>query len=278
MTWVAALRSWNYAIALFDTQVTSVRGPVTDFGIMKLQGVAVNAVAGFAGSVAIGLDIIQTMSQAATAKEKRLPAGTRFAVQLPFYAMDFIAWLKPQYSDRYSETAREQGLELLMLASLPVADPAVRGDILADLTQGVKIVFPRPRAEQEFEISLLNLVTPTSIGSGARLKEYAKALEKTHDRFAEFQRKLTDPDQYTRFAEFAAGRARAITPLLEAVLREHPAETVGQQLLCSVVTPEGLFGPYFLGGWAKERPILHGAAEVRTSLRGDQQAAGTLRA
>jgi len=244
---------------------------------MKVQGIAANAVAGFAGSTAIGLDILGLMSQAAMARQKSLPANSRFAIQLPFYAMEFISWLEPQYSSRYSMKAREQGLEMVILAALPVTE--ARDDILADLTQGVKVVFPRPGMEQGFQISMLNLITPMSIGSGAGIEEYTNVLDKVaRDRWDEFKRKLVDPDQYARFAEFAADRARAITPLLEVVLQERPIETVGQQLICSVITPEGLFGPFFVGGWAKDRAIFNLATEVRSALQGDQDAVATLRA
>jgi hypothetical protein len=277
MTWVVAVRSWNYAIALSDTQVTSARGPITNFGVMKVQGIAANAVAGFAGSTAIGLDILELMSQAAIARQRGLPANTRFAIRLPFYAMEFIKWLEPQYSSRYSVKAREQGLEMVILSALPVTEAG--NDILADLTQGVKVVFPRPEMEQGFQISLLNLISPMSIGSGAGIEEYANALDKVaRDRWDEFKRRLVDPDQYSRLAEFAADRARAITPLIEVVLRERPTETVGQQLICSVITPVGLFGPFFVGGWARNRTILNLATEVRSALRDDQQAVATLRA
>jgi hypothetical protein len=254
MTWVIGIRGGDHGLALFDTLITSGAGPVSGLGIYKVQGIAYNAIAGFAGSVEIGLDVLEIMGAAASKRQAALPDGVRLAIDLE-YIHGFASWFQGSYAQRYSRTSRNAGLEMVFICTDPNAE------MHEFPTQGLVMRCPR-QVGGAFELEPLELFQPISIGSGSLVPAYQQALinlpKRAYGRFSDRAK------NYELWRNASRQINSEVTRLLEQALTTQPISSVGQHLCCSVISSAGLFGPFYLG--SKPGRLVNTMSQLRAEL------------
>ena len=171
MTWVIGRAGpFGYAVGISDIRVTLGDGTEYDC-LQKIYKIGSQLVLGFAGSVAIGLEIVNQLSEALhTTKEgmawnpiivaENLPKGTR------------------ELYDSFPSNQKALGCQLILLAAHPA-----KNDGPAPGARCYVYTFSAP----EFRPILADQAQIVSIGSGAQVESYKKALGKLEKDFEIFK-------------------------------------------------------------------------------------------
>ncbi len=197
MTWIAATSTYNSCVLVTDTRITWLTPsggrlkatPEYRFGVCKAGAVARNIIAGFSGSIDIGLDVLDKLPEAVPAEM------AEWDMDLESTYGKFYENLKHNYHSFYPDNHRRLGLSMLMIGLQPKRQYKIRAPGYSDgykkdvvfsaaHTLGCKIVAPR-RADGNWEFETFGTMVEDRwmppgdsrpIGSAAGLQQYKEAL------------------------------------------------------------------------------------------------------
>lgn len=213
MTWVVGMPSmFGYATAVSDVKVTWSDGSTQDC-LRKVYAVAPNLVAGFAGSVPIGLDLISNLARS-------IPPG-----YAPFVRYIALRWSRRarRLLHRYPPERRALGCSLMLLGVSPMENlgdaPWARADVAV------------LEAATDFRPTFARAGEVVSIGSGSAVEEYVEAI-----------RAMTnDPSDFVPAETWnPGGMGRALAISLAHLTAASPAPGVGTHLQVTTVRREGI--------------------------------------
>lgn len=171
MTWVIGRAGpFGYAVGLSDVRVTLNDGTEFDC-LQKIYKVGPQIVFGFAGSVAIGLEIVAQLARSLRVSEQNQAWN-------PKYVADLLPFGTRRLFDAFPDSEKDLGCELLMLATHPNEQ-----DGAAPWAKCQVYRFFAPY----FEPIETNHSEIVSIGSGSCIEPYVKALQTLNFDYDMFQ-------------------------------------------------------------------------------------------
>lgn len=210
MTWVIGRAGpFGYAVGLSDIRVTLADGTERDC-LQKIYNIGPHLVLGFAGSVAIGLEVINQLSAALQPPEKDV-------AWIPQVVADNLPRGTHELFRSFPEVERRLGLQLILLAAHPTEN-----DGAAPWAKCYAYRFSSP----DFNPRLAAPAQIVSIGSGSNVKAYENALRKLEGDF-----ELLKFQQYHR-----DGPALGLLSSISSELKKFPTKGISPHLHICVVS------------------------------------------
>lgn len=215
MTWIIGRPGpFGYAIGLSDVRVTLSNGTEKDC-LQKIYNIGPHIVLGFAGSVAIGLKIVNQLALELPPPPKKglslIPQAV--AENLPIGAQKIFS--------EFPEQERRLGSQLLLLSAHPSENHGS-----APWAKCYVYRFSAP----DFHPKLADSSEIVSIGSGSGVEAYKKILQDLQDDFEHFKLQQYHPN----------GAALGMMTSISSVLKKLPMKGISQHIQFCVVGRDGI--------------------------------------
>jgi hypothetical protein len=210
VTWIIGRAGpFGYAVGLSDIRVTLRDGSERDC-LQKIYNVGPHLVLGFAGSVAIGLEVINQLGAV-------LPPSNPSLAWIPQVVAENLPRGTKELFRSFPEAERKLGLQLILLAAHPTEN-----DGAAPWGRCYVYRFSSPN----FEPKIAGPAQIVSIGSGSNVAAYASALGRLENDF-----ELLKFQQYHR-----DGPAIVLMSSISAELRKLPIKGISPHLHICIVS------------------------------------------
>jgi hypothetical protein len=222
MTWVigACPMLGAYAITVSDIQVTFPDGSTFDL-VRKAYGIGPNLIGGFAGSVYIGFELLESVT--GLLRQTDIP---RSAGWHPTWVAESWAPIARRVFERAPPNQQASGSEFIIVGPDPVEDIGIPSRAMPYLCR-----FSAPRFEPEITRGGNSAV---SIGSGAHVPKYVDGIKHIMDPYS-----MENGGFLQLEVGNTGGWANGINFAISMMLDEHPVVGISQHVHTHVASREG---------------------------------------
>ncbi len=214
MTWVIGRAGpFGYAVGISDIRVTLGNGEERDC-LQKIYQIGPQLALGFAGSVAIGFEIVNHLSATFHSQEKNLTYDSKTVTENLIKDMRDIFSSSPDYE-------KALGCHLMLLFAHPINND---GDAPWAKCYLYRLYAP------DFKPTVARSAEIVSIGSGNNVKSYIKALRRLEN----------DLDMFKLEAMTPSGAAAGLLNSISSELNKRPAPGISNHLHICIVGRNGV--------------------------------------